>query len=191
MKAKLNTISLQKNKTIIIFLAKFFATYFILFGIYSFYLNKTQQKLDIFSCSPVTIIVASHVQNMAHVIGYDAQIEQNKNELSMKFILNGKYVSRIIEGCNSISIIILFLSFIIAFSGSLKATILFGFFGSFSIYLVNLFRIIALSVLYYKFPKYQEILHSLVFPAIIYGLTFILWITWVKYFSNIKKNASS
>lgn len=191
MKAKLNTNSLKKNKTIIIFLAKFFATYFIFFGIYSFYLNKTQQKLDIFSCSPVTTIVASHVQNMAYVIGYDAQIEQNENELSMKFILNGKYVSRIIEGCNSISIIILFLSFIIAFSGSIKATFLFGLFGSFAIYLVNLFRIIALSVLYYKFPEYQEILHSLVFPAIIYGLTFILWVTWVKYFSNINKNVSS
>ena len=182
---------MRKNKTIIIFLVKFFATYFILFGLYSFYLNKTQQKSDLFSCSPVTKIVANHVQIMARVIGYDAQIEQNENELSMKFILNGKYVSRIIEGCNSISIIILFLSFIIAFSGSLKATILFGFFGSLSIYLVNLFRIIALSVLYYKFPEYQEILHSLVFPAIIYGLTFILWITWVKYFSNINKNASS
>ena len=182
---------MRKNKTIIIFLVKFFATYFILFGLYSFYLNKTQQKSDLFSCSPVTKIVANHVQIMARVIGYDAQIEQNENELSMKFILNGKYVSRIIEVCNSISIIILFLSFIIAFSGSLKATILFVFFGSLSIYLVNLFRIIALSVLYYKFPEYQEILHSLVFPAIIYGLTFILWITWVKYFSNINKNAAS
>lgn len=190
MNAKLITFSLKKNKTIIIFLAKFFVSYFVLFGIYSFYLNKTQQKADIFSCSPVTKVVANHVQKMAYLIGYDAQIEQNEKELSIKFLLNGKYVSRIIEGCNSISIIILFLSFIIAFSGSIKATVLFGLFGSFAIYLVNLFRIIALSVLYYKFPQYQEILHSLVFPAIIYGLTFILWITWVKYFSNINKNVS-
>ena len=181
---------MQKNKTIIIFLIKFFSTYFILFGIYSYYLNKTQLKSEIFSCSPVTKVVANHVQNMAQIIGYDAQIEQNNNELSMKFMLNGEYVSRIIEGCNSISIIILFLSFIIAFSGSIKATIFFGIFGSFTIYLVNLIRIIALSVLYYKFPVYQEVLHSLVFPAIIYGLTFVLWITWVKYFSNISKNGS-
>jgi len=38
--------SLKKNKAIIVFLVKFFATYFILFGAYSFYLNKTQQKGD-------------------------------------------------------------------------------------------------------------------------------------------------
>jgi exosortase family protein XrtF len=121
------------------------------------------------------------------MLGYDAFIEQNEDELSMKFMLNGNYVSRIIEGCNSLSIIILFVSFIIAFSGSLKATVLFGLFGSVLIYFINILRIIALSILYYKFPKYEEYLHDLLFPAIIYGLIFILWITWVKFYSNINK----
>jgi exosortase family protein XrtF len=139
----------------------------------------------------MTKIVAQHVQKMSNLLGYDAYVEQNTNELSMKYVLNGKYVSRIIEGCNSVSIIILFLAFIIAFSGSLKDTILFGIFGAALIYLVNIFRIIALSILYYKFPEYQDILHNLVFPSIIYGLTFVLWITWVKYFSHINKNAST
>jgi len=134
--------------------------------------------------------VAEHVVVLAEMMGYNASMEQNSDEMSIKFILNGQYVSRIIEGCNSFSIIILFLAFIIAFSGGLKATILFGLFGSVLIYFVNLLRIIALSVLYYQFPEYQDILHNLLFPAIIYGLTFVLWITWVKYFSNITKNAS-
>lgn len=181
---------MRKNRTIIIFLVKFFATYFILFGIYSFYLNRTQQKEVVFVCSPITNTVAQHVSMLANLMGYDARIEQNTDELSIKFILNGQYVSRIIEGCNSLSIIILFWAFIIAFSGSLKATILFGLFGTFVIYVANLLRIIALSVLYYRFPEYQDVLHNLLFPAVIYGLTFVLWITWVKYFSNITKNES-
>ena len=181
---------MKKNRTIIVFLIKFFATYFILAGVYSIYLKQTQQKGDLFSCSPLTKTVANHVQITSQMLGYDAYVEQHTQELSMKFILNGKYVSRIIEGCNSISIIILFLSFIIAFSGSVKATILFGLFGSILIYFVNLLRIIALSILYYKFPKQQEYLHDLLFPAIIYGLTFILWITWVKFYSNISKRTN-
>ena len=78
--------------------------------------------------------MAHHVQKMSNLLGYDAYVEQNTDELSMKFMLNGKYVSRIIEGCNSVSIIILFLAFIIAFSGSLKDTIWFGIFGSLLIY---------------------------------------------------------
>jgi len=124
------------------------------------------------------------------MLGYDAFVEQNEGELSMKLMLNGNYVSRIIEGCNSLSIIILFVSFIIAFSGSLKATILFGLFGSVLIYFVNILRIIALSMLYYKYPEYEEYLHDLLFPAIIYGLIFILWITWVKFYSNINKRTN-
>ena len=40
----------------------------------------------------------------------------------MKLIINNKYLARVIEGCNSISIIILFVSFIVAFSGPLKTT---------------------------------------------------------------------
>ena len=176
---------MNKNKAIIVFLVKFFATYFILFGAYSFYLHKTQQKSDVFVCSPITNQVARHVYKISEMLGYDASIEQNTDELSIAFVLNGQYVSRIIEGCNSVSIVILFLSFIIAFSGSLKNTILFGLFGSALIYIVNILRIIALSVLYHKYPVYQSELHDLLFPAIIYGLTFVLWITWVKYFSNL------
>ncbi len=178
---------MKKNRTIIIFLVKFFATYFILSGIYSIYLKQTQETANLFSCSPITNTVANHVEKIANMLGYDAYVEQNLDELSIKFVLNGQYVSRIIEGCSSISIIILFLSFIIAFSGSIKATILFGLFGSILIYAVNILRIIALSVLYYQFPEHQSILHDLLFPAIIYGLTFILWITWVKFYSNINK----
>lgn len=124
------------------------------------------------------------------MLGYDAEIEQHSEELSIKFMLNGDYVSRIIEGCNSVSIIILFLAFIIAFSGSFIKTFLFGLLGSILIYIVNVLRIIALSILYHQFPEYQTILHDLLFPAVIYGLVFILWITWVKFFSNLKSKAN-
>lgn len=180
---------MNKNKAIIVFLVKFFATYFILFGAYSFYLHQTQKKTDVFACSPITRTVAEHVHKMSIMLGYNAEIEQHTDELSIKYILDGVYVSRIIEGCSSLSIIILFLSFIIAFSGSLKSTILFGLFGSVLIYFVNVLRIIAISILYIKFPEHQAILHDLLFPSIIYGLTFMLWVTWVKYFSKLNKNA--
>jgi exosortase family protein XrtF len=162
----------------------------VLFGAYSLYLSKTQQKGEVFSCSPITATVAGHVNKVSRMLGYNTRIEQNTDELSIRFIINGDYASRIIEGCNSVSIIILFLSFIIAFSGGLKETILFGLFGAALIYIVNILRIIALSILYHQFPKYQNLLHDLLFPSVIYGLVFVLWITWVKYFSNLEKNGT-
>ncbi len=178
---------MHKNKAIVVFLAKFFATYFILFGIYSFYLSRTQQKGDVFSCAPVTRMVADHVQKVANMLGYRTYTQQSADELSILLVINEDYASRIVEGCNSVSVIILFLSFVIAFSGKLKHTILFGLFGVVLIYVVNVLRIIAITILYYRFPKYQDVLHDLLFPAIIYGLTFMLWVTWVKFFSNLSR----
>jgi len=162
-------------------------TYFLLVGIYSIYLKQTQQKGDIFSCAPITKTVAKHSQQFGQLFGYNVRIEQHESELSMKFFVGNAYIARIVEGCNAISVIILFLTFIIAFSGSIKATIIYGLFGTAFIYIVNIARVFILSMLMYKYPEYQDILHDLLFPAVIYGAVFLLWIIWVRRFSYLKK----
>jgi exosortase family protein XrtF len=122
-------------------------------------------------------------------MGYDAHVEPHTEEQSMKLIINGKYLARIIEGCNSVSIIILFVSFIMAFSGKPKTTFMYMLFGSVLIYVVNLSRIVILSIGLYHYPWRKDILHTVIFPGIIYGMVFLLWIFWVNRFSNmIKKN---
>ena len=107
----------------------------------------------------------------------------------MKLILEGKYIVRIIEGWNGISVIILFVSFVIAFSGKFKVTVLFLVLGSVIIYTVNLFRIVLLTLGLYYYPWHGELLHTVIFPAVIYGIVFLLWMLWVNKFSNLgKKN---
>ncbi|RPD99694.1 exosortase family protein XrtF [Aureibaculum marinum] len=178
---------MKKRKTIIRFLIKFFVTYFLLVGIYSVYLKQTQQKGDVFSCAPITKTVAEHSKWFGELLGYDVALEQHDSELSIKLIVDNIYVARVVEGCNAISVIILFLTFIIAFSGSIKATIIYGIIGTTFIYIVNVARVFILSILMYKYPEYQSILHDLLFPAIIYGAVFLLWIIWVRRFSYLKK----
>jgi len=156
-------------------------------GLYSFYLSKTQEKETLYQCAPVTTAVANQTARMITFLGYKAEIKQHQDELSLKVLVNNTYVSRVIEGCNSISIIILFLAFIIGFSGNLKTTISFGIVGSLLIYVTNIFRIAVLSIGILKYPEYQETLHSLVFPAIIYGMVFLLWVIWANKFSDYKK----
>lgn len=104
----------------------------------------------------------------------------------MKLFINNKFVARIIEGCNSISIIILFVSFIIAYAGKIKTTFFYLIFGCVLIYIVNLMRIVILTVGLYHYPWRREILHSVIFPLIIYGLMFLLWMFWVYRFVNLK-----
>ncbi len=155
---------------------------------YKYYLNTTQQRTPGFVCSPITSAVADHTIALLKGLGYQVNTVQHHDELSMKLLVNNVYVARVIEGCNSISLILLFVAFVVAFRGSLKATVLYAVFGSVVIYIVNFLRIGFLTIALYKYPAQQEVLHNLVFPSIIYGVVFLLWVIWVQLFSDYSKS---
>ena len=134
----------------------------------------------------LTNLVAKQSQALLETVGYSTTIEPHSNEASMKLIINNKFVARVVEGCNSVSVIILFLSFIIAFADKFKITALYIFVGSILIYSVNLIRIVILSIGLYHYPWRREILHTVIFPLIIYGMVFLLWMFWVNRFSKIQ-----
>lgn len=135
----------------------------------------------------LTHTVAKQSQDVLNTFGYDTKIEPHPDEPTMKIIIRDKYVARVVEGCNSISIIILFISFVIAFSGKFKTTLFYLLAGSTLLYVVNLIRIAILSVGLFHYPWRREILHVVIFPAIIYGMVFLLWMFWVNRFSNLNK----
>lgn len=131
----------------------------------------------------ITVGVAK--QSVAVLSWFDSQSYSmpHLREPSVKVFYKNKYISRIIEGCNAVSVIILFIAFVIAFSGKLKNTIVFILLGSALIYVLNIFRIVILCMAMYSFPEYQNFLHGVFFPLFIYGVVFILWIIWVNKYS--------
>ncbi len=130
----------------------------------------------------ITANVASLTEKTANFIGLN--ISTNVGDMCYNIVYHHKVVGRIIEGCNAISVIILFVSFIVAFSGKLKPTLLYIFVGSALIYLLNILRIVLLVVLVYNYPTEEHLLHGVLFPLIIYGIVFILWVIWVNKFSK-------
>ena len=176
---------LIKYKSVVKFILTFLIVYISLSVAYKFYLDFSDGSE--FYPDYFTNLVTKQSQILLQELGYNVQVLPHPDEPSMKVIINNKYLARIIEGCNGISIIILFISFIIAFSGKLKTTIVYAFIGSVLIYIVNLIRIVILSIGLYHSPWRKEALHTVVFPAIIYGLVFLLWMVWVNWFSNLKK----
>ena len=134
----------------------------------------------------MTHLVAKQSESLLNAFGYNAQVLIHPQEPSMKLIINNHYLARVIEGCNSISVIILFLSFIVAFASKFKTTLFYILSGSVLIYSVNLLRIVLLTIGLYHYPTQKAIFHTVVFPAIIYGLVFMLWIFWVRRFSKLK-----
>ena len=177
---------LTKYKLVIRFIGIFLVTYSVLTIAYNLYLNNSDGSK--FYPDYLTNLVAKQTNSLLNSIGYDAEVIPHPHEASMKIIINGKFVARVIEGCNAISIIILFLSFIIAFAGKFKTTLMFGLVGSIVIYAFNLIRIVILSVGLYHYPWRQEILHTVIFPLLIYGIVFLLWMFWVNRFSKIIKS---
>lgn len=176
---------LVKYKSVIKFILTFVLVYAVLSVAYKLYLDYSDGSN--FYPDYVTNLTAKQSESLLDSLGYEASIEAHPDEPSMKLIINNKYVARVIEGCNSISIIILFISFIIAFAGRLKPTIFYLLAGSVLIYAVNLFRIVILSIGLFHYPWRRDILHNIIFPLIIYGMVFLLWMAWVNRFATFKK----
>lgn len=156
----------------------FLGSYLLLSVLYNFYLKLSADGgyfPDYF-----TNLVARQSASILDAVGYAPVLYENIKREGVFLIIKETYAVNIVEGCNSISVIILFISFIIAFAEGFKKTLLFLLVGMVLIYIVNLIRIVLLVIALYKFPEYQEILHSVIFPAVIYGMVFILWIVWVR-----------
>ncbi|MBT8273614.1 MAG: exosortase family protein XrtF [Bacteroidia bacterium] len=168
----------KKYKSVIKFIITFLTVYIILTMSYKFYLDLSDGSK--YYPDYITNLTARQSELIIDSVGYDASIQAHPDEPSMKLIINNKFVARVIEGCNSISVIILFVSFIIAFAGTLKRTAIYILAGSVLIYSVNLIRIAILSIGLFHYPWRREILHTVIFPLIIYGLVFVLWMVWVR-----------
>lgn len=177
---------LIQYKPFLLFLAKFLISYLVLTFIYKSYLNQFNQDSPI--VDGFTQLVALQSKQALQLFDRDAVVAIENSPLYIKFLYNKTFIVRIIEGCNALSIIILFTAFIIAFTGKLKQTILFLIGGSLLIHVLNVFRIAFLIMLIYNYPKWQSIWHDIVFPLIIYGFVFFLWVIWISKFSLNAKN---
>lgn len=174
---------LSTYKPFLLFISIFFGVYIVLTFLYQYFLNGFENGTP----DTITRWVAQNTQEIISWFYQLISVEKVPNEPFFIIYFQNQSIARIVEGCNGVSVIILFVSFIAAFSGSLKNTLLFIFSGSLLIYILNVVRIAFLTVLMYNFPNQSHILHGVLFPLIIYGFVFILWVIWVNKFSKYAK----
>lgn len=170
----------RQYRPFFIFLLKFFATYIILTIIYRFYLGSFD-ALN-FEVDGMTQLVATHSDWFLDFF-YNANTVAHESQSSIKLSLDGNYLARIVEGCNAISVMILFVAFVIAFKGTLKHTLLFILAGIAIIHILNITRIGLLTMALLHYPQHEHLLHGVIFPLFIYGVVFVLWIFWVNKYS--------
>ncbi|WP_442870045.1 exosortase family protein XrtF [Altibacter sp. HG106] len=168
----------RKYKSVLLFLGLFFGSYLVLSGLYGGYLHLSEESA--YKPDLITHLVAKQSTAVIRVFEYEAMVAPHPDKPTMKLYVNGDYLARIIEGCNSVSIIILFMAFVIAFAQQWKKTLLYLLTGAVLIYSVNLIRIAVLAIALYEYPQHASWLHGIVFPGLIYGMVFLLWIVWVR-----------
>lgn len=177
-----------KYRLFIQFLGVFLASYILLIAIYQLYLN--QFDAGNFEVDGITQIVAQQTKFVLELFGYMVNLSPHPNDPSVVVTVDKTPVVRIIEGCNAISVMILFVAFILAFSKGFLKTFVFAITGLVIIHVLNIIRISILTIGFMKLPEYKHILHGVVFPLIIYGTVFFLWIFWVTKFKiNDSKTA--
>jgi len=173
-------------KSFFIFLLKFLLSYIFFTIVYKQYLNQYDPVFN--EIDAISQTVANQTNFVLQFFGYETRITPHDSQPAIKVFFKDRYVSRIVEGCNAISVIILFAAFIFAFSNTIKRTFMYILVGAILIYVLNILRIALLTYALYYYPEYDEILHGTVFPLFIYGVVFLLWILWIIKFYGYERN---
>lgn len=149
---------------------------------YSLYLNAYEcQKCT--ESDPFTTHVSKLTTQGLNLIGLSSEEKQSIDEPKRSIFIEGKLTSYVNEGCNALSVMIIFLAFVWGFYSGFLKTLLFSGFGFLFLHGINILRIIGLNYIFHLFPEYGKIGHDYIFPAIIYGSIVILWIFWVLKFA--------
>lgn len=130
-----------------------------------------------------TALVTIQTVKTIQFFGYECEAKPHETEVSFKILINNNYVARVVEGCNAISVIILFVAFVVAFKGRLKTTLYFILVSLLLIHFLNIIRIALICIAMLHYPQHQHLLHGVLFPLFIYGVVFVLWVVWVNKFS--------
>lgn len=175
---------MKEFRPVLIFLLKFVIAGAILTIAYNFYLKHyNSQGLP----DPYTEIVASTVAKTLDTAGFEAYTYHDGKSPYVWLGQDGGWQSIVNEGCNAISIMIIFIAFIVAFSTTWKQTTLFILVGLIVIQLMNIFRIALLNYIFTYHESWGKPAHDYLFPALIYGTIVALWLVWVRYFAFKKK----
>lgn len=181
--------TLLKYRPFIKFVLTFFGIYIVLTFLYSSFI-RSYENLE-YPLDPFTKTLSEQVEKVSNAIGLNIRTYQYSGERYTRLAYDDSSVARIVEGCNAVNVMIYFVAFVFATGTNIRKTLIFSILCVLAIHIINIFRIIILSYLLYKFPEHTHITHGIIFPLIIYGFVFTLWVLWIIKFSGFIKNKNA
>ena len=113
---------------------------------------------------------------------YTIEISRLGNLYSLN--LAGTPILGIARNCNGLEVMAIFAGFIAAFPGSIKHKLWYLPAGIVALFVLNIIRCIALTLVQLHYPQWLDFNHKFTFVVVIYGAMFYLWYIWVNRFSS-------
>jgi exosortase family protein XrtF len=157
------------------FLAVLLITYVGMNALYGLWIASYGNRPD-----PLTDLVTRQSGYMLYVLGEHTTIRPKPGRPAIVIEKDSRPVISVFEGCNSINVMIVFLTFVLAMGGQQKKMIPFLVVGFLSIYTVNLLRIMGLYAVAVYRPTYFYYTHKYAFTGIIYLWVMVLWWWWME-----------
>ena len=142
--------------------------------------------------APLTLVVANGTASTLNLISsespYTVTHESDQTELAGTIqteeletinFHNEKTLS-IADKCNALEVFVLFAGFIVCFPALTSRKLIFITVGIFAIFIFNILRCVALTLVCIHYPNYVEISHHYIFNIIIYLFIFWLWYLFSK-----------
>jgi exosortase family protein XrtF len=101
--------------------------------------------------------------------------------------LGSSTVLHINSPCNGLTIILLYIGFLVAYPGRWLTKVVFMVLGSVVVYVLNIGRVVALTLNYAYAKNSFDFNHKYTFVFIVYAAVFLLWVTWVNNYSIVSK----
>lgn len=169
---------IRKYLPVFRFVLVFGGLYLVLSLLYAWYLDQPWEGVNY--PDPITSQVSHQVHLGLEAIGYEVRTMMAEPHPSIALFVGGELLYNVIDGCNAISVMILFSAFVLAFAKAIKPTALFLLVGLILLYIVNVLRLIGLALIYKHYREYAHFAHDILFPAAIYGMVVLLWIYWIR-----------
>jgi exosortase family protein XrtF len=160
----------DSTRAVLTFLAKGLAVYGLWYVVYDLWLLP-DGRVDAWLSENVAAVAGG----LLSAFGFDAVVD-GRNLLHA-----GVPGVRIVNGCNGLSTIGLFIGFVVAYPGTLTRRLLFIPLGMLAIYLTNVLRVATMLLVQVHWPAAFDPLHGFGLTTIFYVVVFGLWVAWTHY----------
>jgi exosortase family protein XrtF len=162
-------------KPTIYFLVRFIALYVTCSLLYGVYITSYEPNVD-----PLTNLITNQSSFVLNVFGWETTSMDYPDKPTTYIAWRGQGIVSVYEGCNGLNVIIVFLSFIMAFGPLNRKLLIYIPISLTVIYVANVARIVLLFFVVIYLQSYSYFAHKYFFTASIYLVVLLLWFWWIR-----------